>query len=105
MGSEMCIRDRDEDCDSYRLAQVGAIEFLSINDARTTKPKINAQWVADDPNVVEARISARPCTTYPATRDLLDSLDLGLVFAAGESHARLREVGEEIRSRFDSIFA
>lgn len=88
----------------YRLRLAGAIEFMSIDRERTTTSQPGVDRVADAPEVVEARLAVRPTTTYPATRNLMDSLDLGLVFIAGDTQEQLRAVGAGTRARFDAVF-
>ncbi|MFG1791895.1 ATP-grasp domain-containing protein [Nocardia sp. NPDC049149] len=87
---------------SYALARRGAIIFFNL--ARSARYRATAGDIAKLPGMVSVSVNAVPGRTYPATRSLLDSLDLGLAFIEADNEHDLDERCQLARAEFDLAF-
>ena len=88
----------------YRLDQRGAIVFFSLDEASECTHTPDAQRLAELPGVIEVSVSAREGQHYPATRSLIDSLALGLVFICADDNEQLDERCAAVRETFSRSF-
>ncbi len=90
---------------SYSLPRDGAIIFFSLDEATRCVTQPDEDALKQLPGVHEVMVNAHAGKEYPATRSLLHSLDLGLVFLSARDEKQLDEYGEAVRDKFSSYFA
>ncbi|MER5889775.1 ATP-grasp domain-containing protein [Streptomyces sp. NPDC001941] len=90
---------------SYALPRDGAIIFFSLDEATRCAAQPDEEALRELPGVHEVMVNAVAGRDYPATRSLLDSLDLGLVFLSARDAKQLDEYGGAVREKFASYFA
>jgi hypothetical protein len=87
----------------YVLSRRGALVLLSVEREARYLGGAEAE-LADLPGVREVRMAAEPGKIYPATRSMMDSVALGLVFVVADTADELDFRCVEVRKRAGDFF-
>lgn len=87
----------------YALSRRGALVLLSVEREARYLGGADAE-LADLPGVQEVRMAAEPGRTYPATKSMMDSVALGLVFVVADTADELDFRCAEVRKRAGDFF-
>lgn len=87
----------------YELSRHGALVLLSVEQEARYLGGAESE-LADLPGVQEVRMAAEPGKTYPATKSMMDSVALGLVFVVADSADELDFRCTEVRKRAGDFF-
>ncbi|MBF6170954.1 ATP-grasp domain-containing protein [Nocardia blacklockiae] len=87
----------------YRLSRHGALVLLSIDQPSRYLGGAEAE-LEGLPGVVEVRMAAEPGRVYPATKSMMDSVALGLVFVVADSADELDLRCADVRKRAGDCF-
>ena len=77
-----------------------SIEFLSLDKPGQIRSGCDPNKLLQLPGVISGEIRAVPGATYPETKSLLDSLNLGLIFI---SSVHIEKTSQEVRAYFRSL--
>lgn len=87
----------------YALSRRGALVLLSVERQARYLGGADAE-LAGLPGVQEVRMAAAPGRTYPATKSMMDSVALGLVFVVADTADELDFRCAEVRKRAGDFF-
>ncbi|MGA6208336.1 ATP-grasp domain-containing protein [Nocardia testacea] len=87
----------------YALSRRGALVLLSVERQARYLGGADAE-LAGLPGVQEVRMAAEPGRTYPATKSMMDSVALGLVFVVADTADELDFRCAEVRKRAGDFF-